>query len=184
MTRTVPISVVESPGSYLTGALWTAQVKATMDYLMGSGTNGVPRFKGYASTGQSIATGSGADTAVTLDSESYDSDNGHSTTVNTSRYTIQVAGTYLIMATAGFPTNSTGNRKLGININGSNANGGVFTGPAMASNSWAACVGVEQALVVGDYIEMVVWQTSTISLSLNAGGSGFGPTLMCHWISS
>lgn len=184
MARTVPVSATEAPGNFLTGALWTAQVKALIDFLTGSGTNGVPRFKGYASTGQSIATGSGADTAVTLDSESYDSDNGHSVSTNTSRYTIQVAGTYLIMATAGFPTNSTGNRKLGININGANANGGVFTGPAMASNSWAACVCVEQALVVGDYVEMVVWQTSGGALSLNAGGSGFGPTLMCHWISS
>lgn len=184
MARTVPISAVETPGSFLTGALWTAQVKALIDFTTGSGTNGVPRFKGYASTGQSIATGSGSDTPVALDSESYDSDNGHSTTTNTSRYTIQVAGTYLIMATASFPTNATGNRKLGININGTNANGGVFTGPAMSGNSWSACVCVEQALAVGDYVEMVVWQTSGAPATLNSGGGGFGPTLMCHWISS
>jgi hypothetical protein len=182
--RTVPVPVVESPGNYLTGALWTAQIKATMDYLMGSGTNGVPRFKGYASTGQSIASTSSSDTAVTLDTEDYDSDNGHSTTTNSSRYTVQVAGIYLVMATASFPTNATGNRKLGINVNGTNVRGGVFQGPSMASNSWSACVCVEQAFVVGDYIEMVVWQTSGAPLSLNAGGGGFGPTLMCHWISS
>lgn len=184
MARTVPVSLTEAPGNYITAALWTAQVKATMDFLMGSGTNGVPRFKGYASTGQSIATGSGADTAVTLDTESYDSDNGHSTVTNASRYTIQVAGTYLIMATASFPTSATGNRKLGLNVNGANMNGGVFTGPAMAGNSWSACVCVEQALTVGDYVEMVVWQTSGGPLTLNSGGGGFGPTLMCHWISS
>lgn len=184
MARTVPQSLTEVPGNYVTSAWQNAQVKALNDFLAGSGTNGVPRFKGYASTGQSIATGSGTDVPVTLDTEDYDSDNGHSTSTNTSRYTIQVAGVYTVMATASFPTNSTGNRKLGINVNGGNARGGVFQGPAMASNSWSACVCVEQAFVVGDYIELVVWQTSTISLSLNAGGGGFGPVLMCHWISS
>ncbi|MEU5043142.1 hypothetical protein [Streptomyces griseorubiginosus] len=184
MPRTVPVSLTEVPGNFITSAWQNAQVKALNDFLAGSGTNGVPRFKGYASTGQSIATGSASDVAVTLDTEDYDSDNGHSTVTNSSRYTVQVAGVYLIMATASFPTNSTGNRKLGININGTNARGGVFQGPAMASNSWSACVSVEQALVVGDYIEMAVWQTSGGPLSLNAGGGGFGPTLMCHWISS
>lgn len=183
MPRTVPVSVNESPGNYITAALWTAQVKAPMDFLMGSGSNGVPRFKGYASTTQSIANGSGSDTVLTLDTEDYDSDNGHSVSTNTSRYTIQVAGTYLILATASFPTNATGNRKLGINISGSPARGGVFQGPAMASNSWAAGVSVEQALVVGDYVEMAVWQTSGAPLSTNAS-TGFGPALMCHWISS
>lgn len=183
MARTVPVSLTEVPGNYITSAWQNAQVKALTDFLTGSGSNGVPRFKGYASTGQSIASGTG-DVPVTLDTESYDSDNGHSTTTNTSRYTVQVAGTYLILGTASFATSATGNRKVGINVNGTNANGGVVQGPGMASNSWSACVGLYQALNAGDYIELVVWQTTGNPLSLNGGGSGFGPTLMCHWISS
>jgi len=180
--RTVPVSATESPGNYLTGALWTAQVKATMDYLMGSGTNGVPRFKGYASTGQSLTTGQ-TDVAITLDTEDYDSDNGHSTSTNTSRYTIQVAGTYLLLGTGAFTASATGNRKLGININGANARGGTFQGPGMATNSWSATVCVEQALIVGDYVELAMWQTSGGNLSTSAS-TGFGPTLMCQWVSS
>lgn len=182
MARTVPVSVTEVPGNYITAALWTSQVKATMDYLMGSGANGVPRFKGYASTAQTLTTGSG-DVAITLDTEDYDSDNGHSTTVNTSRYTIQVAGTYLLLGTLAFATNATGNRKAGININGVNARGGTVQGPGFAGNSWCACVGVSQALNVGDYVELVGWQTSGGNLATSATG-GFGPTLICQWISS
>lgn len=182
MTRTVPISASEAPGNFLTGALWTAQVKAAMDFLMGSGTNGVPRFKGYASTAQSLATGT-TDTPITLDTEDYDSDNGHSTSTNTSRYTIQVAGTYAIAATLAIATNATGNRKAGININGANARGGAVQAPGFASNSWCTAVYTEQPLSVGDYVELVGWQTSGGALSTSAT-TGFGPTLMCHWLSS
>lgn len=182
MPRTVPASVSESPGNYLTGALWNAQVKATMDFLMGSGTNGVPRFKGYASTAQSLATGT-TDIAITLDTEDYDSDNGHSTSTNTSRYTIQVAGTYLILGTLAFATNATGNRKVGINVNGANARGGTSQSPGFAGNSWCACVATEQVLAVGDYVELAAWQTSGGNLSTGAA-TGFGPVLMCQWISS
>jgi hypothetical protein len=182
VARTVPISATEAPGSYLTGALWTAQVKATMDYLMGSGTNGVPRFKGWASTAQTLTTGA-TDTPITLDTEDWDSDNGHSTTVNTSRYTIQVAGTYRIVAIGGFSTNATGNRKLGININGANARAGSIQQAGMASNSWNSCVVTELACVVGDYIEIVMWQTSGGNLA-TAASAGFGPALMVCWISS
>ncbi|MFC8676667.1 hypothetical protein ACFUEN_28780 [Streptomyces griseorubiginosus] len=182
MPRIVPVSVSESPGNYITSALWIAQVKATMDFLMGSGTNGVPRFKGYASTTQSVASGT-TDTAIALDTEDYDSDNGHSTVTNNSRYTVQVAGTYLIAATLGFATNATGNRKVGINVNGANARGGVVQSNAFASNSFCASVVTEQALAVGDYVELVGWQTSGAALN-TAAGTGFGPVLMCHWISS
>lgn len=183
MARTVPVPVTEVPGNFITSALWTAQVAATMNWTMGSGSNGPPRFKGYATSAQTITSGSGSDTPISLDTEAYDSDNGHSTTTNTSRYVIQVAGTYLILATGAFDINATGNRKVGINVNGANALGGAFTGPSMSSNSWVASVGVYQALNVGDYVELVMWQTSGANLVTKFGGA-FGPALMCHWISS
>ncbi|ELP67710.1 hypothetical protein STRTUCAR8_08543 [Streptomyces turgidiscabies Car8] len=182
MPRTVPASASEAPGNYLTGALWSAQVKATMDFLMGSGTNGVPRFKGWASSSQSIATGT-TDVAITLDTEDYDSDNGHSTSTNTSRYTIQVAGTYRVVALGGFAANATGNRKLGININGTAVRAGSIQQQGIASNSWNGCVVTEVACSVGDYIEIAMWQTSGGSLS-TAASLGFGPALMVCWISS
>lgn len=183
MARTVPVSLTEAPGNYITAALWTAQVKATMDYLMGSGTNGVPRFKGWQSSAQSIVTGA-TDAPITLDTEDYDSDNGHSTVTNSSRYTVQVAGTYRITAVGGFTTNSVGNRKLGINVNGANARGASIQQVSMASNSWVGAVSTELALSVGDYIEMVMWHTSTTTPLTTAVGVGFGPAMSVCWISS
>lgn len=183
MPRTVPVSLTEAPGNFITAALWTAQVKATMDFLMGSGTNGVPRFKAWASTSQSIATGT-TDTPITLDTEDYDSDNGHSTVTNTSRYTVQVAGTYRIIAVGGFTSNSVGNRKLGINVNGANTRGSSTQQAAPASNSWIGSVAVELALNVGDYIEMVMWHTSTTTPLTTAQSVGFGPAMSVCWISS
>jgi hypothetical protein len=181
VTRIVPTIASETPANFLTGALWNANVKAMGDFLMGSGSNGVPRFKGYASTSQAIATGT-TDTPITLDTEDYDSDNGHSTTTNSSRYVIQVAGTYRIAGTGALATNATGNRKLGININGVNARGGAIQGAAIASNSWSGVVYTEQVLGVGDYVELVCWQTSGGSLNTSAT-TGFGPVLMVSWFS-
>ncbi|MFI8535324.1 hypothetical protein ACIGMX_34405 [Streptomyces aquilus] len=181
MPRVVPTIATESPGNFQTGALWNASVKAMGDWLLGAGTTGVPRFKGYATTAQSLAS-STTDTAITLDTEEYDSDNGHSTTTNTSRYTVQVAGTYYIAATLGFAANGSGNRKVGININGASARGGVVQAPGISTNSFVACVSTEQTLAVGDYVELVGWQTSGGALN-TAVSVGFGPVLMCHWIS-
>jgi hypothetical protein len=183
VARTVPVVANEVPGNFITSALWTAQVSATMNFLMGSGSNGVPRFKGWQSSAQSIATGA-TDTPITLDTEDYDSDNGHSTVTNSSRYTVQVAGTYRVIAVGGFTTNSVGNRKLGINVNGTNARGASIQQPALASNSWVGAVSTELALSVGDYIEMVMWHTSTTTPLTTAIGVGFGPAMSVCWISS
>lgn len=182
MPRTVPAMPTESPGNYNTGALFNATTKATGDFLLGSGSNGVPRFKGWASAAQTLASGT-TDVAITLDTEDYDSDSGHSTSTNTSRYTVQVAGTYRITAIGGFANNATGNRKLGINLNGSNARGATVQLGAISTNSWCACVSVDLPLVVGDYVEMVMWQTSGGNLA-TAASIGFGPALTVCWISS
>lgn len=178
MARTVPVMATEVPGNFVTGALWNAQVGG-----LGNFTLAPPRFKGYQTSNQSIATGQ-TDVAVLLDSEEYDSESGHSTTTNTSRYTVQVAGTYRITATASFAGNATGNRKLGILVNGVNIRGGGNQGPGITTNSWAATVSAEVALLVGDYVEMGVWQTSGAALATNASAGGnLTPVLSAHWIS-
>lgn len=182
MARTVPVVANEVPGNFLTGALWTSQVSAIMQWTMGSGTNGVPRFKGYAASTQSIGTGT-TDIPLNLDTEDWDSDNGHSTSTNTSRYTVQVAGTYRVTGVGGVVSSATGNRKLGINLNGVNVRGAAVQQASLATNSWCGCVSTEVACVVGDYIEVVIWQSSGGPLN-TATGSSFGPSLMCCWISS
>lgn len=180
MPRTVPVSVVESPGNYLTGALWTAQVKAAMDFLMGSGSNGVPRFRGYQVTAQTCTTN--VWTSLNIDTEAYDSDNGHSTSTNTSRYTVQVAGTYLVTASVGWTSATGGNRAVRIAVNGSAIPGSfVKTVPAVSGSTGLVTV-AQVACVVGDYIEAQGNQNSGADLT-TSNATDVACSLATQWIS-
>lgn len=181
MARTVPVIASESPGNFLTGALWNANVKAMGDFLMGASGNGVPRFRGYQGTVQSIANNTWV--SVTIDTEEYDSDNGHSTSTNTSRYTVQVAGTYLITGSIGLAANATANRGTRLTVNGSPIHGSfVKTGaPDTSGSSGLATVGTAFCSV-GDYIECQVNQNSGSALSTAAAGD-VACSLSALWIS-
>lgn len=182
MARTVPVIASESPGNFLTGALWNAAVKAMGDWLMGSSGNGVPRFRGYQATSQSLADNTW--TSLTMDTEVYDSDNGHSTTTNSSRYTVQVAGTYLITGSSAFTANATGNRAIRITVNGSPITGSFAKTLAATSGHSSGIIGAAQAVcIVGDYIEVQGLQTSGAALSTSTG-SDVAPSMGVQWISS
>jgi hypothetical protein len=182
VARSLPAIATEVPGNFITSALWASQVTATMQWMMGNATNGVPRFKGYAATTQPLASAT-TDTAINLDTEQWDSDGGHSTTTNPSRYTVQVAGQYHVVVVGSFPTNATGDRKLGVNVNGAAAMGSVTQQAAPSAHSWSGCVAVDLSLNVGDYVEMTMWQTSGVSLAPNASTS-FGPCMSLTWYST
>jgi hypothetical protein len=177
LARTVPVSLTEAPGNFNTAALFNAQVKALNDFI----TN-PPSFKGYATVQQSIGSGSTTPIPLALDSEYYDTDGGHSTTTNTSRYVIQVAGKYALSGGCAFGTNGTGNRSVAIYVNGTYAAGGNNQSVAFAGNSWSATVYTEQQLNVGDYVEIACWQTSGGNLSTQITVS-FGPWLAARWFS-
>ncbi|MFD0032539.1 hypothetical protein ACFVJK_30580 [Streptomyces sp. NPDC127172] len=184
MARNVPVIASEAPGNYLTGALWNANIKAMGDFLMGSSGNGSPRFRGYAQTVQSILDATW--TALTIDTEAYDSDNGHSTTTNSSRYTVQVPGTYLITGTAAFAANATGNRAVRLSVNGVAIIGSfVKTLAATATHSSAVATVAHAVCVAGDYIEVYGYQNSGVGppgLS-TAAASDVAPSLSVTWIS-
>lgn len=182
MPRTVPVFPTEIPGNFITSALFGSTVGALGAWSTGSGTNGPPRFQGYSTSSQAIANGVNF-ISCTLDTEIFDSDGGHSTVTNTSRYTVQVAGTYLLVASVGYPINSTGNRAVRVGINGSGAQGGQSVTSAFATNSWYGIATTAAPLNVGDFVECQTWQNSGGSLSTN-GGVAIGPTLTCLWVSS
>lgn len=176
MARTAPVMPSEAPGNFNTGALFNATAKAVGDWQVG-----VPRFKGFAATNQAIGS-STTYTSLTLDSEYYDSDGGHSTVTNTSRYVNQVAGTYWAQGTCSLPS-GTGNRSLQLTINGGTVPGTTVIQPAPSGNSWAGATSGSVQLAVGDYLEVQVWQTSGGSVNTNTT-SGLNPTLALFWISN
>lgn len=111
---------------------------------------------------QTLTTGVTA--AVTFDVEDVDEPaaaGGHSTSSNTSRYTAQYAGWYLVGGGVGFAANATGQRAAVWAVNGALLNGSqVMEQATSASNNK---VGARTKLVylnVGDYVELHAQQTS------------------------
>jgi hypothetical protein len=169
----------EVPGNFITAALWNAQVAA-----LGNFTLSVPRFRGYQTTVQFLLDSTWVSLAI--DTEDFDSDGGHSTTTNTSRYVCQVAGTYWLAGMAGFAGNATGNRAARLAVNGT-AIHGTFVKVTAASTS---TVGVPTfgyaALAVGDYVEVQATQNSgVVSPGLStASSTDIASALAVHFISS
>lgn len=120
--------------------------------------------RAYNSTTQNISNGSGdTHTAATLNSEEYDTDGFHSTSSNTSRMTIPSgkAGKYRVRGHAFFEANATGIRSVCIAKNGTKLRGSatrtLVPGATGGISAWGEWVG---DLAVGDYVELMVYQTS------------------------
>jgi len=141
------------------------------DILNLGGLTGHIGARAYNSADISIPTG--ADTAVTLNSESYDTDpNGeiHSTASNTSRMTIQTAGKYAIKGGGLFAVNGTGQRLLKLRVNGATY---IALSPTLkgdASLSVGQQVHGVYDFAAGDYVEMMAYQDSGGALNLSAFG--------------
>lgn len=126
-------------------------------------------FSGCAlsrSADQTITTGT--NTAMTFDTEIFDTDSYHSTSVNTSRITIPAgkAGKFLLLGYTQYAGNTTGYRQTQFKKNGS----------AIAQNlssytlSGALSTNIEISLVVdlavADYVELFVQQNSGSNLDV------------------
>lgn len=129
-----------------------------------------PYFNLWQSVAQSVA--SNTDTPILFDSEGADNENGHSTTVNTSRYTFQTAGVWLIFGAVVYASSTAGTyRQAKLRYNGS-------------GNSWLSAPGPGLAAVTfglvfpaaGDYFEVIGRHDtgSALNTGTNDGGSRFG----------
>lgn len=162
----IPTLVSQAPGNPITSALWNGTVVGGLQ----AAQNPV-LFKGYATTVQTINTGT-TSVPVLLDSEDFDTDGGHSTTTNTSRYTAQTAGVFMCFGSVTFNTVSTsGTRAAEILKNGGQINGGISQTAGAAGNGTTSTGFVLVRLAVGDYVELGVWQNGAASMPTTAGGS-------------
>jgi hypothetical protein len=130
-----------------------------------------------ATSTQSIADST--PTAITFDAEDVDTYGGHSTSVNPSRYTGQVAGWYWAAAKAFFGANSTGIRRISLYVNGAEYSQVDVPPPS----SGAATMSIIELvyLNVGDYVEAWVEQTTGSALLLSPGSGALGSTLNVTW---
>lgn len=113
----------------------------------------------YLTATQTIS--SNVKTTIPFTSESFDSDNYHSTTTNTSRLTVPSgkAGKYIITANAQWDTNTAGRRNAIVMVNGGDKMQYSLNSPG---NDQCSCpVTVILSLAVGDYVELAVNSLST-----------------------
>jgi hypothetical protein len=124
-----------------------------------------PQVRVTNSGTQSIPNGT--DTALTFDTETFDTDSMHSTVSNTSRLTCQTPGLYHITGGAEFSTNATGLRACVIKINGSTpiGFGTSVPGSSVSSALNRLTANMIYRLSAGDYVEFMVHQTSGAALS-------------------
>ncbi|MFD7016145.1 hypothetical protein [Streptomyces sp. NPDC059928] len=175
MARTVPSPPTEAPGLFNTSALWNAQVRDLNNFALA-----VPVFRGYQASAQSVANATWV--SVAIDTETLDSDGGHSNVTNNSRYTPTVAGTYCVIGTAAFAGSATTQRAARLTMNGSTSVGAAVAGGS--GSSWWCATTIDFFVMNGstDYVELQARQDSGGTLSTYTG-TDFNSALRVFWLS-
>jgi len=145
---------------YYSGSAWTAVGGS-------SGFTGVMAFPSAA-----LSIPNSTETAVGLNSETYDTSTFHDTSTNNSRLTVPAgkAGYYRIWGNLAFVTNATGLRSIRIKKNTSTD----LVDCQITSNSGYGTrlsTSTTVSLAVADYVEMYAWQNSGGALNVDNGVS-------------
>ncbi len=159
---------------YVNGLLDIADASGWHPIPLGDG----PRCMAYQSgTGETLPNGA-ARNAI-LNSKLYDSNSMHPTTGDPAfrKVTVPTAGVYAIQASAAFDVNATGYRSLAVVKNMTISAGGAGTGgDAVCRAAGAASTvetvltcGREEYLDAGNWLSLLVTQTSGGNLGLNPG---------------
>ncbi|HEX2174158.1 MAG TPA: hypothetical protein VHL09_17125 [Dehalococcoidia bacterium] len=113
-------------------------------------------------------------TALAFDSERLDTDTIHDPATNNSRLTRQTPGLYLITGHVNWAANGSGNCCLSIRLNGATVIASQVSPNIGAVNSHDQAIATLYPLAQGDYLELIVYQTSGGALDIQAAGN-FSP---------
>lgn len=171
----VPAPSTMAPGNLITGAIWNAQVRDALNFLLN-----VPKAIVRQAATQTIPSGTW--TSIAMDTNFLDNYNGHSTTVNNSRYTAQAAGWYSAIGIGSL--SATGGTSFGLRlaVNGAIVQGSAVNGATTAifGGLGAATIGKEVFLNVGDYVETQIYQGSGGNLSTSVA-TDFDSSMSITW---
>ncbi len=147
------------------GRLLAEADKAILDRVEFLST--IPAFHLRQTSVQSLGNGSG--TTINMDTEDLDNYSGHSTSSNTSRYTVPsgCGGWWWLSGGCAFAGSATGRRGVWYRKNGSDVNGTEATMSAGDDTGVLATPArnVLMSLVTGDYVELTALQDSGGSLN-------------------
>jgi hypothetical protein len=178
MSRTVPALTLQNPGNLVTAALWNAGPKAIGDFYLAP-----PLFRCRQSTSQS--TTSGSYFAMHLDATAeVDTEGGHSSVTNNSRYTAQVAGWYWVSGFVAW-ANTTGAQAdmfCAIALNGSIVLGTGQVYQRQPNDFDSLCASGLIHMNVGDYVEVWGRQDSGSTISTWATNVDLNPVLTAMWV--
>lgn len=178
MGYTAPTS--RTTGDTITAAIWNADVVNNALWL----GKDKPQVLTVETTNQAIANATA--TALTYDdADTFDTQAQHSVSSNTSRITCGTGNTGLYHFTANgrFAANATGYRQVSLRLNGTTEVYRITNPAPSGTNPWEWTIGgYWRFTATTDYMEVVVYQTSTVSLNIeNASLTGrFGAV----WIAS
>jgi hypothetical protein len=174
---TVPSQTTLVVGAVLTSAVWNANVRDAVNFLLAP-----PMAVLRATSTQSIPDGTL--TALNFDSEDKDTDSGHSTISNTSRYTSQTTGWYEMDGTYSFASTGggAGSRLCGFRTNGS-GNGLGYNGTVTNQQVSLTSTG-KIFLNLGDYLETMVKQFNTGAALLTDVTNLGNPRMSVRWTST
>lgn len=163
---TLPVFRTWVAGEIVTAAFLNSNVRDAGNFFLSW-----PAFEGRQALAQSIA--SVTPTPILLDTEDVDTDSGHSTATNTSRYTPQTQGRYMISGGISWAANGTGIRNTELWKNGAAISGGGTTylsaGSGLTSRYPSRTMTVS-ANGSTDYVELVGYQSSGVALSTAVAG--------------
>ena len=148
------------------GQVLTADSTASTGLAWATPASSSPTFVGCAIFGTGTQTiTNNTQTAITWNSENFDTDGFHSTSTNTSRITIPAgkAGKYLISGLIEVSNTTTGNWQLSIYKNGS-----INRGFTLDSDDSYPSVQLSHVLdlIATDYVEIFIWQNSGTSQTI------------------
>lgn len=132
----------------------------------------------FNSAAESIADS--AWTALTFDSETFDSDAFHDTGTNPDRLTVPTGkgGTYLLVGLVEFASNLVGVRGVRIRLNGAgNGIARIFDGPNAGNDILGVTLSCIYPLVATNFVTLEVFQSSGGALNVDAA-SRFTPDFM------
>lgn len=117
-----------------------------------------------------LTIGSGAITGLTFNSERYDTDSFHSTSVNTGRITFNRDGRYLITAHIRWASNATGYRQIYFRLNAATIIAMDHKLPVTGDVTSQFLTTIYD-FVATDYIEVIVFQNSGGNLNVDSAGN-------------
>ena len=180
MPLAVPAPITFIVGNDVTASQLNTNIRDAVDYLIG------PPIATIYQTASQTLTNANTSYALTFDSTAVDSYNGHSNTVNPSRYVAQVPGWYLVTGAAVFSPTTSGNyRKAQVYKNGTAVPYATGQVPQVSSSSFATAVAVAPTIVflngTGDYVELyATCDIANLTTTPNANNECFMTVFWLH----